>query len=192
MIPLETKQSGGKLLPDSDLRGPQEVGCRYMDRIGLAQDRHRWRTLVSAVMNLRVLWNAGNFLTSCKPVSFSRRVLHHGVSKSYQDARYERESYLVIMLWEMGAFRRDWWREICDEKPPRLYQNHKKRKIYTAKSEEGKKGHKHTIKWGKGKENYEKKDTLWKTKRGDRTVEEKPGGGESWQTALRLICRLLG
>ena len=39
-----------------------------------------WRTLVSAVMNLRVPWNAGNFLTSCKPVSFSRRTLHHGVS----------------------------------------------------------------------------------------------------------------
>jgi len=30
------------------------VGCAYMDRIGLAQDRDRWRTLVSAVMNLRV------------------------------------------------------------------------------------------------------------------------------------------
>ena len=33
----------------------QEVGCVYMDWIGLAQDRDRWRTLVSAVMNLRVL-----------------------------------------------------------------------------------------------------------------------------------------
>ena len=32
----------------------QEVGCWYMDWIGLAQDRDRWRTLVSAVMNLRV------------------------------------------------------------------------------------------------------------------------------------------
>ena len=32
----------------------QEVGCGYMDWIGLAQDRNRWRTLVSAVMNLRV------------------------------------------------------------------------------------------------------------------------------------------
>ena len=32
----------------------QEEGCGYMDWIGLAQDRDRWRTLVSAVMNLRV------------------------------------------------------------------------------------------------------------------------------------------
>ena len=60
----------------------QEVGCRYIDWIGLAQDRDRWRTLVSAVMNFRVPWNAGSFLTSCRPVSFSRRTLHHGVSMS--------------------------------------------------------------------------------------------------------------
>ena len=45
----------------------QEVGCGCTDWIGLAQDRDRWRTLVSVVMNL--------------PVSFSRRTLHHGVSK---------------------------------------------------------------------------------------------------------------
>jgi len=32
----------------------QEVGCGYMDWIRLAQDRDVWRTLVSAVMNLRV------------------------------------------------------------------------------------------------------------------------------------------
>ena len=32
----------------------QEIGCGYMDWIGLTQDRDRWRTLVSAVMNLRV------------------------------------------------------------------------------------------------------------------------------------------
>ena len=32
----------------------QEVGCGYVEWIGLAQDRERWRTLVSVVMNLRV------------------------------------------------------------------------------------------------------------------------------------------
>jgi len=32
----------------------QEVGYGYMDWIGLAHDSNRWRTLVSAVMNLRV------------------------------------------------------------------------------------------------------------------------------------------
>ena len=31
----------------------QEVGCGYVDWIGLAQDRDSLRTLVSAVMNLR-------------------------------------------------------------------------------------------------------------------------------------------
>jgi hypothetical protein len=32
----------------------QEVGCGYVDWSGLAQDRDRSRTVVSAVMNLRV------------------------------------------------------------------------------------------------------------------------------------------
>ena len=99
MLPLETKQSRGKLLLHLDLRGGgvflgeasrriqremkfgtwnvrslyrpgslkaavrelarykldlQELGCGYVDWIGLAQDRDRWRTLVNAVMNLRV------------------------------------------------------------------------------------------------------------------------------------------
>jgi hypothetical protein len=40
-----------------------------LDWMELAQDKDRCRELVNAVMNVMVLQNAGNFLTSCKPVS---------------------------------------------------------------------------------------------------------------------------
>jgi CRISPR/Cas system-associated protein Cas7 (RAMP superfamily) len=42
----------------------QEVGCEDMDWIDLAQDRDRYWALVKAVMNFRVPYNVGNFLTS--------------------------------------------------------------------------------------------------------------------------------
>ena len=42
----------------------QELGFGHVDCIGLAQDGDRWRTLVCAVVNLRVPWNAGNIMTS--------------------------------------------------------------------------------------------------------------------------------
>ena len=42
----------------------QEAGWRVMDWIVPAQETERWRALVIAVMNFRVSYNAGNFLTS--------------------------------------------------------------------------------------------------------------------------------
>ena len=42
----------------------QEVRCRVIDWIELAQEWDRWRALVNAVMNLRVPYCAENFLTN--------------------------------------------------------------------------------------------------------------------------------
>ena len=47
----------------------------------LAEDRDKWPELVNALMNLRLPQTAGNYLTGCKPVSFSRRTLFHGLRK---------------------------------------------------------------------------------------------------------------
>jgi len=44
--------------------GSSGIGMRGMNGIEVAQDRNRWLALVNAVMNLRVPWNAGNFLSS--------------------------------------------------------------------------------------------------------------------------------
>jgi hypothetical protein len=59
----------------------QQVGCGGMDWIEVAKYRDRSRALVNAVMNIRVPQNAGNFLTGCTPVSFSRKNVLHGVSE---------------------------------------------------------------------------------------------------------------
>ena len=59
----------------------QEVGGGCEDWMELAQDRNRWRALVSTVMNLWVPKMRGIPLLAAEPVSFSRRTVLHGVSK---------------------------------------------------------------------------------------------------------------
>jgi hypothetical protein len=58
----------------------KEIGCGGMDWINLAQDRDQWRALVNTVMNLRVLYNVGQFFSSCPTGDLARRAQLHGVS----------------------------------------------------------------------------------------------------------------
>jgi hypothetical protein len=51
-----------------------EIRLNVLDWIGFAQDRDRWRALVSSVMNLRVPQNAGNYRMAAQLVA-SRVVL---------------------------------------------------------------------------------------------------------------------
>jgi hypothetical protein len=53
-----------------------------MDWIDVAQDKDLWRVLVNTVMNLRVPYNFGKFLSSCTTGGYSRRSRLHGVSFS--------------------------------------------------------------------------------------------------------------
>jgi hypothetical protein len=55
----------------------REIGWDGGDWIDLAQDRNQWRALVRAVMNLRVPYNVGKFLSGCTIGSFSRRAQLH-------------------------------------------------------------------------------------------------------------------
>jgi hypothetical protein len=75
-----------------------------IDWIDLAQNRDRSRGVVSAVMNLRFPKNAGNFLSSWGPVSFSRKFLFVGVSNT--EYGYSVSNALKIcVIWD-NALRR--------------------------------------------------------------------------------------
>ena len=75
----------------------QEVGCGYMDWIGLAQDRESWRTLVSAVMKLQVPWSAGNFLTSC---NLSKKLKYIKFLTVYCCSRFANMSPVIVLFLE--------------------------------------------------------------------------------------------
>jgi hypothetical protein len=60
-----------------DLR---EIEWGGVDWIDLPLDRDKWRVLTNTVMNLRVPYNFGKFLSSCATGGFSRKAQFHGDS----------------------------------------------------------------------------------------------------------------
>jgi hypothetical protein len=62
----------------------REIGWDGMDWIDLAQDRDQWRDLMNTLMNLRVLQNAGKFLSSCTIGGFSNRAQLHERVNAHQ------------------------------------------------------------------------------------------------------------
>jgi hypothetical protein len=58
----------------------REIGWGCVNWIDLAQDRDQWTALVNTVMNLPVLYNVGEFLSSCTTGGFSRRTQLHEVN----------------------------------------------------------------------------------------------------------------
>jgi hypothetical protein len=78
----------------------QDVGCGGMEWIDLDQDKEKWLGHVNALMNHRVPKNTRNFLSSCKPVSFSRKNLLHGVRK--QVSNQYMCGYFIMLIERMS------------------------------------------------------------------------------------------
>src|SRR5215469_2885576 len=82
MLPLETKLSGGKLLPQSDLRGGVflgEMSCRQYDKQKCKEQREHYRYKI-ATWNVRTL-NRGGKLENLKAEMQKNDVSILGVSE---------------------------------------------------------------------------------------------------------------
>jgi hypothetical protein len=58
---------------------PTSIKCDDVIWFHVVQDRVQWLVIINTVMNLLVLYKAGNFVTSRASVSFIRRILLNGI-----------------------------------------------------------------------------------------------------------------
>ena len=84
----------------------QEVGGGCGDWMEFAQDRDRWRALVSTVINLRVPKMPGMSWLAVEPVSFSRRILLHGVYFPFREVIIKRIATVIDLALECANWTR--------------------------------------------------------------------------------------
>jgi hypothetical protein len=66
MLPLETKQSGGKLLPHSDFWG-REGGGVFLEKV--SRNRKRNRDILLGTWNIRSLYRAGSLMAEARELA---------------------------------------------------------------------------------------------------------------------------
>jgi hypothetical protein len=93
MLPLETKQSGGKLLPHSDLR----VGV-FLEEV--SRSRKRNRDILLGTWNVRSLYRAGSLMAAARELARYKLDL-----VVVQEVRWEKEGTVKagdysFFLWE--------------------------------------------------------------------------------------------
>ena len=94
MLPLEIKQSGGKLLPHSDLQG----GGRFLEE--LSRSRKRNRDILLGTWNVRSLYRAGSLMAAARELARFKLDL-----VGVQEVRWEKEGTVKagnysFFLWE--------------------------------------------------------------------------------------------
>jgi hypothetical protein len=103
-------------LKDPGIDGRTILNCIFkkwegsMAWMNLAQERNKWRALVTAVMNIRVSLNAENFLSGWVTFSFARMHLLHTVSygvtvslylfsyPGYRNMTQQQQQLLLLLL----------------------------------------------------------------------------------------------
>ena len=80
MLPLETKQSGGKLLPHSDLRGRV-----FLEKVSRSSKRNR--DILLGTWNVRSLYKAGSLMAAARELARYKLDL-----VGVQEVRWERRA----------------------------------------------------------------------------------------------------